>query len=58
MWIKASEVQKGDKVFTLGEVKSVTLSNDRVSIIANERNISCAVDSQFWVELLAFQPAN
>lgn len=58
MWIKANEVQKGDKVFSLGEVESVILSNGRVSIVASDRNVSCDVDSDFWVESLVFQPAN
>ena len=58
MWIKASEVQKGDKVFSLGIVESVTIGgNNRTTIYASERNVSCDNDSQFWVDSLAFQPA-
>lgn len=58
MWIKAGEVQKGDEVFSLGTVESVTIgANNRATIYASERNVSCDTDSQFWAESLAFQPA-
>lgn len=59
MWIKASEMQKGDKVFSLGIVESVIIgANNRATIYASERNVSCDTDSQFLVESLTFQPAN
>lgn len=58
MWTKASELQKGDKVFTLGVVSEVAIgANGRVTIIASERNVSCDVCTIYYVEFFNWQPA-
>lgn len=59
MWIKTSNLQKGDKVFGLGIVESVTIgANNRATIYASERNTTTDADSVHWVELMKWEPAN
>lgn len=57
MWIKTSELQKGDKVPGLGIVESVTIgSNNRATIYASERNTTTDADSVHCVESIQWEP--